>query len=293
MLTTTTLHRAHPEFPSSLRDIPRWPERLYCHGRLSLVGTAVAIVGARAASKRAREQARALANDLARAGGRVISGGALGVDSAAHEGALAADGHTVAVMACGLGQYYPKRNHALFVAMCERGGAVISPYEATTKPLPGRFVRRNQIIAALADVVVVIEASTNSGSLHTARFARGLGRKLAVVAGSPGCEALIANGVPAIANLRDLEKVLVGQYRAPLPALPPEGSPESIVLAALREDSSDALGHVHTRVGLPLRTVQRALGKLHLELLVVAEPGQRYRLSRLAAEALRESPTTT
>lgn len=286
MPSTTTLVREHPSFPTALRDIPGWPKVLHCHGVLRPKASAIAIVGARAATKTARLAARELASELAVAGYSVISGGALGVDSAAHEGALLGLGHTVAVMACGLDKYYPRRNQRLFDAVLERGGAIVSPYELGCEPLPGRFVRRNQIIAALAELVIIVEASTNSGSLHTARFALRLGRKLAVIAGSPGCELLIAEGVPAIVTARDVAKLLSGSYAPPPTALPSSGSADAQVLDALSLTKALHAADFYAQIGQPLRTVQRSLQRLHLDLLVVALPGQRFRLSTLAATAL-------
>lgn len=286
MPPTTTLVREHPSFPTSLRDIPSWPKVLHCHGVLRPSASAIAIVGARAATKAARLGAGDLAKELALAGYSVISGGALGVDSAAHEGALLGLGHTVSVMACGLDSYYPRRNQRLFEAILECGGAIVSPYDLGCEPLPGRFIRRNQLIAALAELVIIVEASTNSGSLHTARFALRLGRKLAVIAGSPGCELLIAEGVPAIASVADVVKLLDGSYCPPVAALPSSGSADALVLEALSLTKALHGADVHAQIGLPLRTVQRSLQRLHLDLLVVALPGQRFRLSTLAATAL-------
>ncbi|MCP4448922.1 MAG: DNA-processing protein DprA [Myxococcales bacterium] len=286
MHQTTTLLRTHPSYPSRLRDIPGWPKTLNCHGRLSWSGPAVAVVGARAASKLGMSRARELASQLAAAGHHVISGGALGVDSAAHEGALAAGGYTLAVMACGLDNYYPRRNQALFEAILARGGAIVSPYEAEAMPLRGRFVSRNQIIAALADIVVVVEACTNSGSLHTARFALGLGRKLAVVAGSPGCEALIAQGVPAIESSSGVTDVLAGNDLCLKVQLPSAASLEGRVLHTLSAYEARSASELHLLVELPLRKVQRIVVRLHLESLAIALPGQRYLLSPLAIRAL-------
>ena len=281
-----TLSRYHPSFPTSLRDIPRWPDTLDCHGRLLTESPMVAIVGARAASGRAMKRAAAVAEELSNIGAKIISGGALGVDTAAHQGVLAAGGYTVAVMACGLDQYYPRRNQALFEAILERGGAVVSPYAQGAKPLRGRFVRRNQVIAALADLVLVVEAGTHSGSLHTARFASALGRKLAVVAGSPGCEALRASGVPAIESASEVMAVLAGTGAPPVLSMPCAGSAEARVLEALSAHRPASASDLHAELGVPLRSVQRILLRLSLELLAVALPGQRYLRSKLADRAL-------
>ncbi len=285
MPQTLVLNRQHPSFPSALRDIPRWPVQLYCHGRFPNEGPAVALVGARAASRQGMQRAHDLAAELAGSGHRIVSGGALGVDTAAHRGALAAGGYTVAVMACGLDRYYPARNQPLFDAMLAAGGAIVSPYEEGAQPIAGRFVRRNQIIAALADLVIVVEASTNSGSLHTARFASALGRRLAVVCGSPGCEALRSAGVVAIEDARDVERMLAGEMPAPMVALPKRGSPADRVLCALSAKEPRSAGAMHKELDMPVRAVQRILLSLHLDLLTVALPGGRYLRTQLAETA--------
>ncbi len=282
MSQTLVLDRQHPAFPSALRDIPRWPAQLYCDGLYKAKGPAVALVGARAASRRAMQRAHDLAAELAASGHRIISGGALGVDAAAHGGALAANGYTLAVMACGLDRYYPARNQPLFEAMLNAGGAIVSPYEEGAQPIAGRFVRRNQIIAALADLVIVVEASTNSGSLHTARFASALGRRLAVVRGSPGCEALRSAGVVAIEDTGDVARVLAGEMPAATAAVPKQGSSEDRVLWALSTTEPRSAGELHKGLDMPVRTVQRILLSLHLDLLTVALPGGRYLRSQLA-----------
>jgi len=133
----------------------------------------VAIVGARAASGHAAAAARALAADLAGCGYAVVSGGAIGIDAAAHRGALDAGGETVAVMATGLDIAYPARNRPLFGEIVATGrGALLSPFPLGVPPRRYRFVRRNRIIAGLADAVVVVEAGLASGSLYTAAATR-------------------------------------------------------------------------------------------------------------------------
>ncbi len=246
----------------------------------------MALVGARAATRHGRERALAFAGELAESGHCIISGGALGIDSAAHEGALRVGGITTAVMACGLDRYYPRRNQRLFEAIVERGGAVVSPYDEGCEPLRWRFVRRNQVIAALADLVLVVEAGTNSGSLHTARFALGLGRKLAAVPGSPGCELLLAEGIAAVGSAEDAKAVLAGEAVTCSAQLPKAGSVADRVLRRLSSHKALAAADLHEELGIPLREAQRALLRLQLDLLAVALPGQRYRRSKLAAHVL-------
>jgi len=232
------------------------------------------------------ERAYSLASELSVRGLRIISGGALGIDAAAHAGAVSVSGHTIAVMACGLDQYYPRRNQRLFEQILEVGGAIVSPFAQGAAPIAWRFVRRNRIIAALADLVIVVEANTNSGSLHTARFGVELGRKVAVVPGSPGCEALRAAGIPAIQNAAEAEDVRAGTGPVAQVTLPAEGTLAAQVLPRLDVRSPATAATLQANIGLPLREVQTVLLQLHLDLLVVALPGQRYLRSPLADLAM-------
>lgn len=199
---------------------------LRVEGVLPALGGAVAVVGARAATRAGLEAAWAFGHALAQAGRAVISGGALGIDASAHRGALAARGAgTVAVLGSGLDRLYPTRNRPLFSEIAAApGGAVVSPFEDAAPPRPGRFLARNRVIAALADATVVVEAGTRSGALATARAARELGRLVLAVPGSPGTDALVARGAPAVeapadllgwlARYRNLADLPGGQVRA-------------------------------------------------------------------------------
>jgi DNA processing protein len=142
---TTTLHRGSPGYPTRLADLRDAPVRLHVRGRLDEPTRSVAIVGTRAASGHGAAAARALAGELAAAGWVVISGGAIGIDAAAHRGALDAGGATVAVLASGLDAPYPHRHHPLFDELCGRGGALVTPFEPGVPPRRWHFVRRNRI----------------------------------------------------------------------------------------------------------------------------------------------------
>jgi DNA processing protein len=255
-------------------------------GPLREEGLGISIVGARAASAAGMRAAHDLAAELASQGHRILSGGALGVDAAAHRGALAASGYTLAVMACGLDQYYPKRNARLFEAILQAGGAMVSPFAEGQLPLRSHFVSRNAVIAALADLVVVVEAGLDSGSLHTARFALRYGRPLAAYGKSPGCESLLASGVPLVEGASDLVALLNGKPRFKVASfVPAPGSPEARLLARLTTRQALSASDLAAELDLPLRQTQRILHRLELECLVVLKPGQRYARSNLASAA--------
>ena len=131
----------------------------------------VAIVGARAPSDGGRRRARSLAEELARRGVCVVSGLALGVDGAAHEGALAAGAPTIGVLGGGHDHFFPPRHRELAARITLSGGAVVSPYAPEVVPQPWQFLARNGVIASLADAVVVVEAAARSGALNTAGHA--------------------------------------------------------------------------------------------------------------------------
>jgi DNA processing protein len=171
----------------------------------------VAVVGGRRASPLRRAAARALGAGLAAAGWAVVSGGAVGVDAAAHCGALDGGGRTVVVLGCGLDVAYPRANTGLFARVLAAGGSVVSEHPPGAPPRPANFPPRNRLIAALAAAVVVVEAAEDSGSLSTARAAggRGSGRVLVVPgapwdAGAAGCNALIRDGATLVRGLDDI-----------------------------------------------------------------------------------------
>jgi DNA processing protein len=173
----------------------------------------VAIVGARAASRTAMDRAFALASHLAGRGITVVSGGAIGVDAAAHRGALAGGGRTTVVLGSGVDVAYPLRNASLFAAVVDGGGALVSMFPVGTQPRRENFPRRNRLIAALADHTVVIEAAARSGSLSTARAARELGRPVGACGGSAGCDRLLADGAALVDTTDDLDALIAGTPR--------------------------------------------------------------------------------
>jgi DNA processing protein len=174
-----------------------------------------AIVGGRRASALRRATARSLASGLAAAGICVVSGGAVGVDAAAHAGALDGGGATVVVLGCGLDVPYPRRNLDLFHRVREGGGTLLAEHPPGARPLAAHFLPRNRLIAALTGAVVVVEAALGSGSLSTARAAgsRGAGQVLAVPGapwdrGAAGCNDLIRDGATLVRGLDDVLEAL-------------------------------------------------------------------------------------
>lgn len=211
-------------FPRRLRDLGARVKRLHVRGALVDPARSIAIVGSRAASAEAMATAHALAVHAAGQGVQVVSGGALGIDAAAHRGALAGSGHTVVVLATGLDIIYPDRHRGLFAAVEAAGGALVTAYPDGTPPRRGHFVQRNTLIAALADAVIVVAAGAGSGALHTARAALRLGRAVAATPGTPGTRMLIASGAAAVETPAQLDVLLAGGRPRPVrPAPSPDG----------------------------------------------------------------------
>jgi DNA processing protein len=182
-------------FPAELGSMPQPVKALWYVGRLpDATDRGLAVVGARAASMAKCKIAHDLAASAARHGFAIVSGGALGIDAAAHRGALDAGGRTFAVLGCGVDVVYPDRHGRLYADVAATGG-LISEYEPGTPPRYGQFPARNRIIAALAEAVLVVEAGFASGALITARAAAKLGRRVLAVPGSPGTDDLIARGI--------------------------------------------------------------------------------------------------
>ena len=209
-----------PAYPRALGALVDAPPVLAVRGSVSILGTpAIAIVGARAATRSARDTARSLARELASAGLTIVSGLARGIDAEAHRGALEAKGRTIAVQACGLDRVYPPEHRRLASEIVETG-AVISEMPFGTPPRAAHFPLRNRIISGLCSGVLVVEARRRSGSLITVRHALTQGREVFVVPGSvdgpfaEGTNQLLRDGARPICCARDVIEDL--EFQAPL-----------------------------------------------------------------------------
>jgi DNA processing protein len=235
-----------------------WRRPVYLRGQLS-EGSAVAIVGARAATALGMARAHALGRHLAGTGVHVVSGGALGIDGAAHRGALAAGGTTTAVLGSGLDIAYPARHAPLFDQILARGGALAGLLPDGTQPRRGTFVARNPLIAALADVVIVVEAELGSGSLSTAAAGARFGRVVAAWPGSPGCDRLLARGAAVVESSDDVDRARRGEPRFVPPVVLDPAADQ--VARALRAGAC-GIDQIVRHTGLPVRDVLRVLPTL-------------------------------
>jgi DNA processing protein len=272
------------EYPPGLLDLPDPPVALFVRGAGPVVlESAVAVVGARNCSALGAEVARSFGRDLAAAGTCVVSGAARGIDSAAHEGALAAGGPTVAVLGSGIDVAFPGRSRGL-LGRITASGAVISEYPPGVPARPFRFPARNRIVTAMSDGVLVVEGAAGSGSFITADFALDLGRPVFAVPGpvtSPLSEAplalirdgatMVRSAADLLADLGRLDPTAGGGWMAPGGALPAGLSGlerrvvESLSAPTLPEviaaNLGCGLGEVMTAVvGLEVRGLVRTAG---------------------------------
>jgi DNA processing protein len=173
-------------YPPRLREIENPPSLLYIRGSLTAEARRVAVVGSRDADEQGLEIARSLGDGLARAGVQIVSGGARGIDTAAHDGAFWGAGVSVAVLGCGIDVAYPPENAEIFDRMANGAGAVVSEFAPGTPPMQQNFPRRNRTITGLSDAVVVVRAALKSGALITADHAHNEKRTLFAVPGEVG-----------------------------------------------------------------------------------------------------------
>jgi DNA processing protein len=237
-------------------------------------------VGARRPTPYGEAVAERLAHDLSLAGVVIVSGLALGIDASAHRGALEAGGYTAAVLGTGVDVVYPASNRGLADRILAAGGALLSQFPDGTPPRRQHFPKRNWTMAALSDLVVVVEASEGSGALITAEAALGLGRPVMAVPGSVfsplsvGCHQLLRDGAGLVQNARDVLSELGGSAAVlDDPLRPPPGLGVALTPPPGRDGMlrhlSDVLplepGQLARRLGLTFAEVMSRLGRLELE----------------------------
>ncbi|MET0519684.1 MAG: DNA-processing protein DprA [Burkholderiaceae bacterium] len=276
------------DYPPALLHTADPPLLLYLLGRRELLGAAqLAIVGSRSPTPQGRGHAESFAGELSRAGLAIVSGLALGIDGAAHRGALSADGDTVAVVGTGLDQIYPRRHQELGGEIARRG-LLISEYALGMPALPPNFPRRNRIIAGLAQGCLVVEAALQSGSLITARLASEAGREVFAIPGSilspqsRGCHALIRQGAKLVETVQDVLDELppTARLAAAAAAAAPSGDAAALFSPAEREVLAQmgfepvSLDQLQLRGGWPLAELSAHLLGLELAGAVARLPGQ-------------------
>lgn len=261
-------------FPALLACIPDAPLALYWRGSLAALDRpGVAIVGARRASRYGRELARKLARQISERGATVVSGLALGIDGAAHLGALDAGGPTIAVLGSGMNRIQPRSHLGLAERILAEGGLIVSEYPLDRPGWPSQFPERNRLISGLSAGVVIVEASERSGSLVTARCAGEQGRDVMAVPGVPGMpnsagvNRLLKTGVALVETADDVLSAL-GLHAAgdtfgalsPSPVL----TPELAAVLELLEGQAVSVDILAAELKLSLREAVLRLTELEL-----------------------------
>lgn len=224
-----------PSYPALLKARGCAPEPLFVWGTLPELEL-VALVGTRAASTKSVDFAHKLAFDLTSASYGVISGGAIGVDTAAHLGALEAGGPTIAVLGSGLDHLYPTRNERLFSRIAVECGAVVSAYPSQTPPLRYNFPKRNELIAAWARVVVVIDAPSRSGALITADLARRMEIPVLCRDAGAGARRLLRSGAGLVEGSDDVVRVLEGEPPRACRGIPKDADQRDLLRLLLEQE---------------------------------------------------------
>ena len=283
---------ADPAYPARLRTIPDPPLALFVRGTLPDCEQAVAIVGARRAGEYGRRTAHALASALAQAGIVVVSGLAAGIDGAAHRGALAGGGRTIAVMATGIDEIYPAWHRELAEDIAHHG-ALVTEFPLGTPALPHHFPQRNRIVAALGLGVIVVEAADGSGSLITARYALEQGRDVFAVPGPigdgrhRGSHRLLQQGATLVTCVEDVLEALApaalarlgeGRMRAGLAGLTED---ERCVLEAVGDEAAH-VDEISVRAARAAGASLETLLALEHRGLVEQRPGARFVRRRAA-----------
>jgi DNA processing protein len=283
----TLVTLADSSYPQLLRQVAHPPGVLFVLGALAADAAAVAIVGSRRAGAYGLEVAGQLAGELAARGITVVSGMARGIDAAAHRGALAAGGRTVAVLGSGVDVVYPAAHRRLHDQICAQG-AVVSQFAMGARPEPGSFPRRNAVVSGLSMAVVVVEAPERSGALITAGCAGEQGRGVMAVPGSIlgdrhcGCHALLRDGAVLVQGVDDILSELTGWNlwedsapEAPVVTAAPLDSVQRRVMEALEPDPLhiDALA---AAAALPAGDMLGILLTLELSGHARQWPGQRF-----------------
>jgi len=268
-----------PDYPALLREIDTPPALLFVKGNTSALNLPqIAIVGSRHHSAAGQQNARAFARYLANSGFTITSGLALGIDAAAHLGALET-GNTIAVLGTGVDVIYPRRHQSLYADILTRGGAIVSEFPPGTPARPGNFPQRNRIISGLSLGVLVVEAALKSGSLITARLAMEQGREVFAIPGSihnpsaKGCHQLIRQGAALVETADDIINELGGMLAYKAEGVEPANTPDAIsklddtsnkILNALGFDPAD-LDTLMSRTQLAAATLSAQLVQLELE----------------------------
>lgn len=267
-------------FPGHLQEIYNPPAVIFVRGNVSLLDDEtmkIAMVGARKCSDYGRNVALRIGKELAAYNVAIVSGGARGIDSHSHEGALAAKGQVIVVMGCGLDIVYPPENKRLFDAVLKNNGLLVSEYPPGTPPSGVHFPARNRIISGLSQIIIVVEAKASSGSLITADMAANEGREIYVVPGSilsnvaEGNHWLMRQGANILTKAQDI----IEDYELKPRVVDTQGSDVlsfkvewEVVLSTIPTDQCISVGDLIKKTHIPLQRLQSILLDLEMKHMI-------------------------
>jgi len=272
-------------YPLAFKHLPDPPPILFCRGTPHFDGAVLAVVGSRAATSYGARLVRNWVPEIVRAGVKIVSGLAVGIDTLAHESCLEAGGFTIAVLGTGLDYIYPRGNRSLACKIGEKG-LILTEFPLGTRPRPQNFPIRNRLISALAQAVLVVEASPRSGSLITARLAGEQGKEVLAVPGpifsyrSHGCHQLIREGAllvdrpDQVLEALGLSNLAFVSQQGPVNRLPPLTlSPEETKVWEVLDNIPLHLDEIARKAGLAVSVVSGILIAFELQGLVESSPG--------------------
>ena len=276
------------EYPNKLRNIHNPPIGIYVNGNWGkfLAKNSIGVVGTRRCSYYGRQVAYSIGEALSISGISVISGGALGIDAAAHSGCIKAEGTTIAVLGTGINLVYPQKHKELFAEITENG-ALVSEYPFGVQGNAWRFPERNRIIVGLSDRLVVVEAPVNSGAMISARLALEAGIEIWSVPGqitdkiSEGTNKLLRDGAIVLADIAEFIEIIGGsgnQFLIPFPSEREKitiTNDESIIIQILKENGNKTIDDIMAESKMSLQEVQFCLSSLIAsELVFLSGPGR-------------------
>ena len=275
------LLKSDPEYPALLKEIESAPQILYLKGSLKEFTKGIAVVGARKCTTYGRAVAERLSEELAEAGISIVSGGARGIDTCAHKGALK-KGPTFAVLGSGVDIVYPPENRGLFAQIAE-SGALISEYPLGMPPMAGNFPARNRLLSGLCEGTLVIEAATQSGSLITAHLALEQNREVFAIPGSilsessGGTNQLIQQGAKLVVSVQDILEEIGEKGKMIAPKIKKEFTEsEKLILSILKADEPLLLETISELSGIDWGKASLLLLEMEIEGLVKNEGLQGY-----------------
>ncbi len=279
-LGVALIHLEHPSYPELLKHIYDPPSLLYVHGDLPQYSKAIGIVGTRDASQHALYFTKQLATDLAKAKVIVTSGLALGIDTAAHQGAVSVEnGQTIAVLGSGVDVIYPRQNQKLAEIILKGHGAIISEYPLQTQPSPTNFPGRNRIINGLSQGVVVVEAGEKSGALITSDYALEEGRTVFAVPGrisdpkSKGTLSLLKQGAVLLESAQDIFNEFSWGQNPSEPSIE-LSTQDSVIVKAIQKLESALLDDLQSSIGISTSELVSHLMMLELRGLIKCAGGR-------------------